>query len=82
LCSAIEVFTSAWIEERISINSVHPQHSDAPFRQLHHYALLFHDEMLEVLADGIESRLVKGTIREILGSVTGRLIEQPYRARR
>jgi hypothetical protein len=34
---------SAWIEERIKVNSVHPQHSDAPFRQLHHYALLFHD---------------------------------------
>jgi hypothetical protein len=32
--------------------------------------LLFHDEMLEVLARGIESRLVKGTMRGILGSVT------------
>jgi hypothetical protein len=80
---AHEVFNSAWIEERIRVNSVHPQHSDAPFRQLHHYVLLFHDEMLEVLAaDGIESRLVKGTMREILGSVTGSIIEQPYRARR
>jgi hypothetical protein len=49
---------------------------------LRHYALLFHDEIVEVLADGIESRAVKGTMRGILESLTGNLIEQPYRARR
>jgi predicted secreted protein len=37
------------------------------------------DEMLEALARGIESRLVKGTMRGILDSLTGSLIEQPYR---
>jgi hypothetical protein len=79
---AHEVFNSAWIEEQIKVNSVHPQHSEAPFRQLHHYVLLFHDEMLEVLARGIESRLVKGTMRGILGSVTDSLIDQPHHAGR
>ena len=79
---AHEVLNSAWIEERIKVNSVHPQHSEAPFRQLHHYALLFHDEMLEALADGIESRLVKGTMRTTLASLTDSLIEQPHRAER
>jgi hypothetical protein len=29
-----EVVNSAWIEEVIKVNSVHPNHSDAPFRQL------------------------------------------------
>jgi hypothetical protein len=78
---AHEVVNSAWIEEAIKVNSVHPHHSDAPFRQLHHYALLFHDEMLEALADGIESRLVTGTMTSILHDLASSLIEQPYRAR-
>jgi len=57
---AHEVLNSPWIEETIKVNSFHPNHSDAPFRQLHHYALLFHDEMIEALAEGIESRLITG----------------------
>jgi len=76
---AHEVFNSVWIEERVKVNSVHPQHSEAPFRQLHHYALLFRDEMLEALARGIGSRLVEGTLRGILGSLTDSLIDQSYR---
>jgi hypothetical protein len=77
---AHKVVNSAWIEEAIKVNSVHPHHSDAPFRQLHHYALLFHDEMLEALARGIESRLEPGTMGMILEDLAGRLTEQPYRA--
>lgn len=79
---AHEVRNSAWIGEAIRVNSVHPHHSDTPFRQLHHYALLFHDEMLEALADGIGSRLVTGTMQSILADLTGSLIEQPHRAQR
>jgi hypothetical protein len=79
---AHEVVNSAWIEEAIKVNSVHPHHSDAPFRQLHHYALLFHDEMLEALALGIESRLVTGTIGAILEDLAGTLIQRPHRAGR
>jgi len=74
-----EVVNSAWIEDAIRVNSAHPHHSDAPFRRLHHYVLLFHDEMLEALADGIEAWLTKGTMREILTSLTASLIDQPYR---
>ena len=77
---AHEVLNSAWIEEAIKVNSVHPQHSDAPFRQLHHYVLLFHDEMAEALARGIEARLVPGTMRAILSELAESLIDQPYRA--
>jgi hypothetical protein len=77
---AHEVFNSVWIEGAIKVNSVHPRHSDASFRRLRHYALLFHDEMLEVLAGGIESRLMKGTMREIIADLTAKLIDQPHRA--
>ena len=79
---AHEVFNSRWIEEAIKVNSVHPRHCDAPFRRLHHYALLFHDEMLEALALDIESRLVNGTMREIMVRLTGTLAGQPHRAGR
>jgi hypothetical protein len=34
------VLNSAWTEDAIEVNSMHPHHSDASFRQLHHYALL------------------------------------------
>jgi hypothetical protein len=73
---AHEVLNSAWIEEAIRVNSVHPHHSDAPFRQLHHYALLFHDDMVEALARGIESRLVEGTMRAIVQDLASSLIDQ------
>ena len=76
---AHEVINSAWMEDAIRVNSVHPNHSDAPFRELHHYVLLFHDEMLEALTHGIEARLTHGTMRAILTSLTGSLIDQPYR---
>ena len=76
------MFNSRWIEEAIKVNSVHPHHSDAPFRRLHHYALLFHDEMLEALALDVESRLVNGTLREVMASLTGTLAGQPHRAGR
>jgi hypothetical protein len=76
---AHEVVNSEWIEEAIRVNSVHPRHSDAAFRRLRHYALLFHDEMLEALAQGIESRLVTGTMGTILNDLADSLIQQPYR---
>jgi hypothetical protein len=41
--------------------------------------LLFHDEMLEALARGIESRLVEGTTRSVLADLTDSLIDQPHR---
>jgi hypothetical protein len=50
------VLNPAWVEKTIRVNSVHPSHSHTQFRQLHHYALLFHDEMVEALADGIGRR--------------------------
>jgi hypothetical protein len=47
---------------------------------LHHYALLFHDEMVEALAGGIESLLVTGTMAAILEGLAGSLTGQHHRA--
>jgi hypothetical protein len=74
---AHEVHNSTWIEDAIKVNSVHPNHSDVPFRQLHHYVLLFHDEMLEALARGISCRLVVGTMRGVLEELTASMIDPP-----
>jgi len=75
-----EVINSRWIEEAIRVSAEHPSHADGPLRHLHHYLLPFHDEMLEALALGIESRLVRGTLREIMADLTAALINEPYRA--
>ena len=71
---AHEILNSQWIDHVITVNSVHPQHSAALFDGLRHFALLFHDEMLEALATGIEARLVKGTMKTILTGLTTSLI--------
>jgi hypothetical protein len=56
---AHEIHNSTWLEEHIQINSVHPYHSDEPWRRLHHCLLAFHDEMFEALADTVEGRVVR-----------------------
>jgi len=61
-----EVHNSSWIEEAIAVNSVHPHHSDAPFRALHHYVLVFQDEMVEALATSITVDERLGTMRSVL----------------
>jgi hypothetical protein len=72
---AHEVLNSQWIEQAITVNSVHPQYSRALFGGLRHFVLLFHDDMLEALASGIEARLIKGTMRAILADLTSNLVE-------
>lgn len=78
-CRTHEVVNTAWIEDAIRVNSVHPNHSDAPFRELHHFARLFYDEMLQALAHGIEARLTQGTLRANVADLTVSLLDQPYR---
>jgi hypothetical protein len=76
---AHEVRNSAWLEEHIRINSVHPNHSDEIWRARRHYFLMFHDEMFEAIADGIQGRVVHSSLRCVLDQLTTELIEQPYR---
>jgi hypothetical protein len=70
---AHEVRNSEWLESAVRVNSVHPNHSEAPFRQLQHYVLPFHDEMIEALGRGIRVTHVAGTIRGILTDLVGRI---------
>jgi hypothetical protein len=45
-----------------------------------HDPLLFQDEILETLAMSIQSRLVTGSMREVLGSLATTLINEPWLA--
>ncbi|MEV4656560.1 hypothetical protein [Micromonospora sp. NPDC049301] len=74
-----EVHNSQWLEEHIRINSVHSNHSDRPWRELHHYFLAFHDEMFETLAAGVETRLIHGTLTPLLNELMKELVEWPHR---
>lgn len=70
---AHEIFNSEWIEQEIDRNSVHPHHSDEPFRLLHHYVLAFHDEMVEALSRGIQCTHVRGTMRSVMSDLVERV---------
>lgn len=69
-----KVHNSEWIEHAIKVNSVHPHHSDERFRRLHHYVLVFHDEMVEALALSLtvtrEETTMRGALAALLERVT------------
>lgn len=75
-----EVHNSAWIEQVIRVNSVHPYHRDEPFRALRHFVLPFHDEMVEILARALETTVVHGTLRDVLTGLVEQLTAQRPRA--
>lgn len=62
---AHEVHNSAWLEEHIRVNSVHPAHRDEPWRRLRHILLAFHDEMVEVLCREISARVLRGNFGDV-----------------
>ena len=76
---AHEVHNSAWLDEHIRMNSVHPNHSDDQWRLQRHYLLAFHDEMVEVLAHSIEAHVVRGSLRSLLVDSADALIGPTHR---
>jgi hypothetical protein len=77
--AAHRVADSTWLEEHIEWNSVHPLHSDAEWRRVSHFVLAFHDEMVEVLAKGIEAHAVRGTMGGLLQRCLDTLVHGPHR---
>lgn len=76
---AHRVMNSAWLEEHIRWNQVHPFHSDTTWRELNHYLLAFHDDMVEALALGIEVTPMRGTMSSLLHDCLDTLIREPFR---
>jgi hypothetical protein len=54
------IHDSSWIFQLEKMNSVHRYHSSEPFRQMKHYAVVFHDSTFECIAHGLTA-----SIREI-----------------
>mgnify|MGYP006870687900 FL=1 len=73
---AHEVHRSAWIEDRIAQNSVHPHHREDGFRQLRHLVLAFHDEMVEALCREARAETVYGTIGGVLDACSRAIVER------
>jgi hypothetical protein len=74
---ANEVHNSEWLASAIQVNSVHPYHSDAPFRRLHHYVLPFHDETVEALGESISVTQVLGSMLDVLVELARRMTSLP-----
>jgi hypothetical protein len=53
-CGAFRVRSSSWIRSLERMNSVHPHHKPARFRELEHFVLSFHDSTFECVAQRAE----------------------------
>jgi hypothetical protein len=76
---AHRVTGSVWLEEHVSWNSVHPNHSTYGWEAINHYLLAFHDDMVEALARGIEAKFTRGTMSSLLEQCVHTLIHEPHR---
>ena len=65
--SAHVIKNSSWIAELKSINKVHPYYSEDGWKDKKHFVLLFHDEILEVIATDYKIETFKTTYR-LLGT--------------
>ena len=64
---------STWIEEIKQIHKVHPYFNPLRWAKLIHYALLFKDEILEVIAEGYRIEVFRSSYEEIGGEVIKRM---------
>jgi hypothetical protein len=60
---------SLWIQEIKNIHKVHPYYNAERWKQLKHFVLLFHDELLEVIATGYTIEVYKTSRNKILTEV-------------
>jgi len=70
---AHEVDDSSWLTELRTVHSVHPQYDASRWSSVKHYILCFHDDMLEVLADGYIAEKRPGTVKEVLEALVSQL---------
>ena len=64
---------STWINEIKKINKVHPGYSEDMWKDDNHFALLFHDEIFEVIAKDYKIELFKATFGELAIEVAKRM---------
>ena len=74
--SAHEIINSKWIAEQEKINAVHSCHNPERWKVLKHYALTFHDEMFECIAEEYNVDVVKGRFKDVVFEATKRLFDK------
>jgi hypothetical protein len=72
--SAHVIHNSEWLEDHIYVNSVHPIHNEANWRQLQHYVLAFHDDMIECIARELQVRQAHMTFSEALRQLADEIV--------
>ncbi len=71
--SAHQIENSTWIDELKKINKVHPRYNEDSWIALKHFALLFHDEILEVIARDYTIEIFNTTFAQLAGEVARRM---------
>jgi hypothetical protein len=66
---------SSWIAEVKNINKVHPGFSEAAWKDQTHFALLFHDEIFEIIASGYKVEILQATFEQAAIEVVRRMYE-------
>ena len=64
---------STWITELKSINKVHPYYNEDTWKDRIHFALLFHDEIFEVIATDFKVETFKSTFGQLAIEVARRM---------
>jgi len=73
--SAHIIENSTWISELKNINKVHPYYQEDTWKDKMHFALLFHDEIFEIIATGYKIETFKATFGQLATEVARRMNE-------
>lgn len=71
--SAHIIENSTWINEMKNINKVHPYYNEDSWKDRKHFALLFHDEIFEVIAIDYKVETFKSTFGQLATEVAKRM---------
>ncbi len=71
--SAHLIENSTWITELKSINKVHAYYNADPWKERKHFALLFHDEIFEIIATDYKIETFKTTFEQLASEVARRM---------
>lgn len=71
--SAHEVDDSSWLKEIRTIHSVHEHYRAESWLKTKHYVLCFHDNMIEVLAEGFTVTERSGSPEQVLKEIVGQV---------
>jgi len=72
--SAHIIHNSSWIEEIKTIQKVHDRYDEARWKEYKHYALLFKDQMFEIIARDVKTEIFHTTFKDVATEVIKRIL--------